>query len=336
MMGNALVYLVEGMLLGLIIILIVSVIVLRKSYVLEKRVTRFSISSITDKQTSFFDKFYSEYYKFISKLSKSLMNSKGIVKYSRRYIKYLTNPKDNPMDIVASKILIAVVAAIIAIISNILRRQGLDILETIIALIIGFYVPDISFAINNKIKERQIENDLFKAVIIMSNAFKSGRSIMQAVKIVSDELDGPIGEEFKKVYIDLSYGLDLDVVFERLSKRIDLEETKYMASSLVILNKTGGNVVQVFNSIEKSFFERKKLNDELKSVTTLSNFVFRILVSVPFIIFIIIYILNPSYFLPLVQTPIGKVILGLIVILYILYIVIVKKVIKIREWYYEK
>lgn len=336
MMGNALVYLVEGMLLGLIIILIVSVIVLRKSYVLEKRVTRFSISSITDKQASFFDKVYSEYYKFINKFSKLLMSSKLIEKYSQRYNKYITNPKDNPMDIVASKFLISIVAAIIAIISNILRRQGLDVFETIIALIIGFYVPDISFAINNKIKERKIENDLFKAVIIMSNAFKSGRSIMQAVKIVSDELDGPIGEEFKKVYIDLTYGLDLDVVFERLSKRIDLEETKYMASSLVILNKTGGNVVQVFNSIEKSFFERKKLNDELKSVTALSNFVFKILVAIPFVIFILIYILNPSYFLPLVQNPIGKAILGLIVILYVLYIIIVKKVIKIREWYYEE
>ena len=62
-------------------------------------------------------------------------------------------------------------------------------------------------------------------------------------------------EEFKKMYIDLTYGLELDVVFDRLSNRIKLDETKYMASSLVILNKTGGNIVKVFSSIERSFFE---------------------------------------------------------------------------------
>ena len=159
---------------------------------------------------------------------------------------------------------------------------------------------------------------------------------MQAVKIVSEELDGPIAEEFNKVYIDLTYGLELDVVFERLSNRIKLEETKYMASSLVILNKTGGNVIQVFNSIEKSFFERKKLNDELKSVTALSNFVFKILIAMPFIIFIMIYVLNPTYFLPLYSTTIGRILLGLIIILYIIYIIIVKRIIKIREWSYER
>lgn len=159
---------------------------------------------------------------------------------------------------------------------------------------------------------------------------------MQAVEIVYKELDGPISEEFKKMYIDLTYGLELDVVFDRLSSRIKLDETKYMASSLVILNKTGGNIVKVFSSIERSFFERKKLNDELKSVTALSSFVFKILVAIPFIIFIMIYILNPSYFAPLVTTIIGKILLIIILLIYVLYIVIVRRLIRIRDWYYEK
>ena len=335
-MENMLVYLVEGMLLGLIIITIVFICAAKRSFELEKRITRFSISSITDKPSSFFDNIYRQYDNFLNKLSNTLSKSKLMVKYSKMYEKYTYKTYNNQMDIISSKFITSFVAVIITFISNVLRRQGIGSFQIILALIVGFFIPDLSIIINNKLRERRIENDLFKAVIIMSNAFKSGRSIMQAVKIVSEELDGPIGDEFKKVYIDLTYGLELDVVFERLSNRINMEETKYMASSLVILNKTGGNVVQVFNSIEKSFFERKKLNDELKSVTALSNFVFKILVAIPFIIFVLIYILNPTYFVPFVTAPIGKLILCLIMILYILYIVIVKRVIKIREWYYEE
>ena len=154
---------------------------------------------------------------------------------------------------------------------------------------------------------------------------------MQAVEFVSKELDGPVGEEFKKMYIDLNYGLDLEVVFDRLAKRINLDETRYMASSLVIINKTGGNIVKIFSSIEKSFFERKKLNDELKSVTALSQFVFKTLVIIPIIVFIMIYILNPTYFMPFIDTLIGNIILAIIILIYVLYIVIVKKVIKVKE-----
>ena len=327
-MGIVLVYLVEGMLLGLTIILIVFVLAAKRSFDLEKRITRFSISSITDKQASFFDKLYEQYDNFIEKFSKTLSKSKFLVKYSEKY-KYITN--DEPIVIISHKFITALIAVILSFISTVLRNHSVGTVQIVIAFIVGFFVPDFSMLINNKINEKRFENDMFKAVIIMSNAFKSGRSIMQAVKIVSEELEGPVGEEFKKVYIDLTYGLELDVVFERLSKRINMEETKYMASSLVILNKTGGNVVQVFDSIEKSFFERKKLNDELKSVTTLSNFVFRILVSIPFIIFILIYLFNPTYFVPFVSNGIGRIIFLLIILLYVLYIIIVKKVIKIRE-----
>lgn len=331
MMGNFVTYFIEGMIIGLVGVLIVFFISFKRSFDLEKRITRFSISAISDKPTSFFDNFYYQYHLILTGLSKFLSKSSFLVKYSRRYDKYLDKNIDNTIDIIASKIITAIVATIITIASDVLRKQSISSFQVILALLVGFFIPDLTLFIKNRRRQKEIENDLFKAVIIMSNAFKSGRSIMQAVKIVSEELKGPIGEEFEKVYIDLTYGLELDVVFERLSNRIKIDETKYMASSLVILNKTGGNVVKVFESIEKSFFERKKLNDELQSVTTLSNFVFRILVIIPFVIFIMIYILNPNYFAPFVSSTIGKLLLGLIIIIYVLYIIIVKKIIKIRE-----
>lgn len=313
---------------------VVYIIKFKKTLALEKRITRFSTISLTDRPLSFFDKLNSKYNYLINKITKILSKSKILAKYSLRYDKYLDKTKvirDKSMDIVSSKVLVSLIAFVITLISDVLRGQSFTLFQIILSLIVGFFIPDVFLVIKQKRKQKQIEEDLFKAVLIMSNAFKSGRSIMQAVEIVYEELDGPISEEFKKMYIDLTYGLELDVVFDRLSSRIKLDETKYMASSLVILNKTGGNIVKVFSSIERSFFERKKLNDELKSVTALSSFVFKILVAIPFIIFIMIYILNPSYFAPLVTTIIGKILLIIILLIYVLYIVIVRRLIRIRD-----
>ncbi len=329
-----LVIIVQSVIVITLVVLVFQIVKLKNAIDLEKRILRFSIFSITEKPVSFFDKLGSYYGKLIRIISKFISKSKAIVNFSNRYKKYLDSTKvirENTLDILSNKILISLLALIITVISDVLRRQDVSILQILLSLLVGFFIPDVFLYLNYKRKQKRIEEDLLKAVIIMSNAFKSGRSIMQAVEVVSKELDGPISEEFRKMYIDLTYGLELEIAFERLANRIKLEETKYLASSLVILNKTGGNVVKVFSSIERSFFERKKLEDELKSVTALSNFVFKILVAIPLVIFVMIYIFNPAYFVPFVTTNIGKVILVLILLIYTIYIIIVRKVIRIRE-----
>ena len=338
-MENYLLYIVVQLLLILIAIIIMYYMIRTiKLMNLEKRILRFSVFSLTDKPLSLFDKIKVYYDKIISKISNLLSHSKLINKSSKRYEKYIDRTKiikTNTLDIISNKIIVSIFAVVITIISDVLRGHGISLIQLLISMVIGYFIIDLILIISHKRNQKQIEDDFLKAVLIMSNAFKSGRSIMQAVEFVSKELDGPVGEEFKKMYIDLNYGLDLEVVFDRMAKRINLEETRYMASSLVIINKTGGNIIKIFSSIEKSFFERKKLNDELKSVTALSQFVFKTLVTIPIIVFIMIYILNPTYFMPFINTLIGNIILTIIIFIYVLYIVIVKKVIKVKEWYYE-
>ena len=333
-MSDLFIYIVELLLIVIAFLFAIYLISAKKSIDLEKRITRFSISSITDRPSSFFDRMRNNYEDVLKLFIPFLSGFPLLVKYSKNFNNYVYlngNDKDGQMRIIAEKFLLAFFGVIIVIVSDVFRRHSISIIQVLFAFLVGFFIPDVFIKISDIKSQKRVEDDLFKAVLIMSNAFKSGRSIMQAVKIVSDELDGEIADEFKKVYIDLTYGLELEVAFDRLSSRIKLPEAGYLASSLAILNRTGGNVVKVFDSIEKSFYERKKLNDELKSVTALSNFVFKILMVIPFIVFLTIYVLNPSYFVPLVSTSIGKLILVIIVCLYVLYIIFVKRVIKIRE-----
>ena len=87
----------------------------------------------------------------------------------------------------------------------------------------------------------------------MNNSFKSGRSITQSIDTVAEELEGPMGEEFHIMSLELLYGLEIDVVFERFAKRIDMEEASYLTASLTILNKTGGDIIkQLKNKLTSS------------------------------------------------------------------------------------
>ena len=171
---------------------------------------------------------------------------------------------------------------------------------------------------------------MLRAVMIMNNAFKSGKSTIQAVYIASNELPYPINYEFKKIYQDMKYGLSVDVVFERFAKRVNIEEASYLASSLTILNKTGGNIVSVFNAIEKTLFDKKKLQEELKNLTGASNLVVKVLLFVPFIFMGIIYVLNPSYFDPLFNSVLGYLVIFVIIIMFSIYVWFLQKVMKVR------
>lgn len=300
----------------------------------QKRLIKFSITTNDLDQKTIFEKLEDLYGSIIRKISKVLKRSKIIVKYSKKYNKYIFLDSfylKEGIDLISNKIIFGIFFVVITVIIDILRLKTVNLFQIIASFLVGYLIINIYVFIKRKKEEKQIQNDLLKAVSIMNNAFKSGRSIMQAVEIVSTELDGAISNEFKKIYLDLSYGLDLNIVFKRFADRVKNDEIKYMSASLTILNKTGGNIVKVFNSIEKGFFDRQKLKDELDSSLALSNMVYKVLVCLPILMILIIYILNPTYFNPLFTTLIGRIIIVISIIIYISYIIIVKKITNLKE-----
>lgn len=304
------------------------------AYDKEQRLTRFSINGINTKQISYTDKILNFHYNTIKKLSKIFSKSKILNNYSKKYEIYVDKSyiiKNDPIDFISIKFYLSFICIIITIISDVIRVKYINLPQLLLSFILGFFIYDVYLVLEKKNKYKKLENDLLKAVIIMSNAFKSGRSIVQAIDLVIEEVDGRIKEEFKKVKVDLNYGLDYEVVFNRFAKRLNIEEAYYMSTSLIILNKTGGNISKIFSTIEKSFFDRKKLKDELNSSIAVSELVFKILVVIPIFIFLVIYILDNFYFMPLFTTLIGRLILILCLIIYISYIIVVKKITKMKD-----
>ena len=149
-------------------------------------------------------------------------------------------------------------------------------------------------------------------------------------ELVSTELEGPIAEEFKKIALEISFGLDIEVVFKRFANRIDLEEAAYLTASLSITNKTGGNIIRVFDSIEQTLFNRKKLRLELISLTSSSKLIMYVLIVVPLLFVTVISLINPTYFIPLFSSPLGLILLSIIIIIYITYIIVVRKIVNVR------
>jgi len=336
--SDPLIYIQIG--IGIVVLLFIYLLFsFRRGVKLEKRITKFSIRSVEDNSSSLFDNITKKYKKLISKISGVIEKSVFIKKYSKRFNKYLPISNDTyntGMDFVSSKIVLSIVFLVIAVISKALQSEIIKTYEMVIPFIFGFFVLDIVYFSKYKIFRRRIENDLLQAIIIMNNAFKSGRSITQAIELVTTELDGPIAKEFKKMVNELNLGLSIDVVFNRFSERVNLEEVTYLTASLSILNKTGGNIIKVFTSIEKSMFNKRKLRLEMQALTGSSRLIVYVLFLVPIFFVILVSLINPSYFTPFFTNPIGIILLMFMVLYYIVYVILVNKIMKVRMWNHEK
>ena len=291
---------------------------------LDKRLGKYSIETKNNHEYSLFDYISSFYKKIQSNLNRILSKSRILVDYSKKYSKYVDHKNKNYdlMNFITAKFIGGSIILVLVIFTDALQNASLNVFEMFIGFIIGFFIPDVLLLSNKFITKKTIENDLLQAITIMNNSFKSGRSIVQTIEIVSEELDGPLKIEFLQMVKDLNYGLTLENVFERLEERVKLEELKYISTSLSILNKTGGNIVKVFSSIEKTFFSNRKLAEELKNLTAASTFLYRVLTLIPIVFILVIYLLDSTYFNPLFTNIIGYLIIGFVILLYVTYILL--------------
>lgn len=319
--------------LGLLLISILVLVLLYKyikSLILEKRFSRYTINSSKNKSISLLDNLYNQYIDFINKLGIYLLRFNFINKKSKKYNKYETAFNIKGIDFISKKIVIGFAFIVFTIIIELLQSKIATSLEMLISFIIGFFAYDILYKYKYNKYKAKIESDMLDAIVIMNNGFKSGMSITQAIELVSKEISGPISKEFKKINLDIKMGLGVDVAFKRFSKRVNSDEAIYLSSSLSVLNKTGGNIIKVFNSIEKNMFNRKKLVNELKSLTSSSKLIMYVLMLVPPIFIVFISLINKEYFEPLFSNILGNVLLVIMCLIYITYIVIVRKVLNIK------
>ena len=319
------------------IILILFILIFLYKYIrsikLEKRFSRYSINSKKNTSISLLDYLYNKYIKFIESFSNKLKKSSFLSKKGDKYTKYniaFELDDSDGMKFIARKIFIGFVYVIVIFIIGLMLSKVPNIFVLIIPFILGYYTLDIIYFYKYSKYRKKIENDLLDAITIMNNAFKAGMSIIQAIDLVHKELDGPISKEFKKISTELSYGLDLDVAFRRFAERIKISEAVYLTSSLSVLNKTGGNIIKVFESIKKTMYSKKKLEHELKSLTSSSRFIMWVLIFVPVVFVIFIATINRGYFEPLFENPLGIALIFIILIIYVTYIFTVRRIMKVR------
>jgi Flp pilus assembly protein TadB len=179
-------------------------------------------------------------------------------------------------------------------------------------------------------KRNQAFLDMFpEAIDMIIRSVKSGHPLNTALRMIADNLDAPVGPEFRQVVNEITYGRPVVEALRRLAKRIDESDINFFVVVLSVQQETGGNLAEILGNLSNVIRGRKRLNQKIRAMTSEGRATGWVLGGLPVFQFGAIYLSNPEYLDPLFNTLTGNMLLALAMGLIGLALWIVSQMIKI-------
>jgi len=162
-------------------------------------------------------------------------------------------------------------------------------------ILVGVILPHliINGMINKRIKSFI---SLFPdALDLMVRGLRSGLPITETLSVVCQEVDDPIGGEFKLVTDQIKLGKNLDEALERTVRRIDAPEFKFFVISLAIQRETGGNLAETLSKLSDLLRRRQQMKLKIKAMASEGKASAYIVGALPFVMFFMLLMINYDY-----------------------------------------
>ncbi len=148
------------------------------------------------------------------------------------------------------------------------------------------------------------------AIDLMVRGVKAGVPITEAIKAASEEIPDPVGIELKRITDGIRVGRKMNELLEETCKRLDLPEFNFFAIALSIQAETGGNLAETLNNLAEVLRGRRQLKRKIKALSSEAKASAYIIGSLPFIMCLLIYLVNEPYIVGLFTDPRGQIMIG--------------------------
>lgn len=165
----------------------------------------------------------------------------------------------------------------------------------------------------------QIEQQLPEALEMMIISLRAGQSLEQTVALNARELPSPIGEEFAQISEEVRLGISMDEAMKSMTARLTGARTvRSFVVSVLVLRQTGGNLIEVLESIIDTMRMQARYEHKLKSMTAESRSNARTLGALPPLFVFLSMLINPDYIGQVGGSSLGRMMMLIAFILYVL------------------
>jgi len=179
---------------------------------------------------------------------------------------------------------------------------------------LGLVFPWILIKFAQKARKKKLQGQLLDALTSLSQSLKAGLSLLQAMKILVEDMPPPISQEFGLIIKENKMGKHLEDSFEELNKRMGIEELNLITTAILVARETGGNLAGVFARLSNTIRQKKKISEQVTTLTTQARWQGVIMSGLPIIFAIFVFRMNPDFFNVMLESDLGRILLGWCVI----------------------
>lgn len=185
---------------------------------------------------------------------------------------------------------------VIVVLFAYLWLKGLPALMALfMAMSVGLGLPHLVVSYFIKRRIARFTAKFPDAIELLVRGLRSGLPITETITVVGQEVDGPVGEEFRLVSDRMKIGRTLDAALQETADRLGTPEFQFFIITIAIQRETGGNLAETLANLADVLRKRAQMKLKIKAMSSESKASAYIVGSLPFIVFALIWTINGRY-----------------------------------------
>jgi tight adherence protein B len=169
-----------------------------------------------------------------------------------------------------------------------------------------------------------------EAISLIIRALRAGHGFTTGLAMVADELDDPVGPEFRLVYDLQNFGRPLEEALTNLAQRVPLLDVRFFVTAVLTQRDAGGNLAEVLENITAVIRDRFKVKRQVRVVTAHARMTGFVLAGLPPVTAFALLIIAPDHMKLLWTDPMGLRLLLAAVILQVIGAFAIRKIVDIE------
>ena len=194
----------------------------------------------------------------------------------------------------------------------------------------GFALPFLVLKIKRNRRLHTFEEQFPEALDLIARALKAGHAFATGLKMVADEMEEPVGPEFRKTFDEQNFGLPLKDSLENLTHRIPVLDVRFFSTAVLIQRETGGNLSEILENLAHVVRERFKILRQVRVYTAHGRLTGYVLLALPAFLSIALMFINPEHMNLLFRERMGQTMLMAAIVMQTCGFLWIKRIVKIE------
>ena len=168
-------------------------------------------------------------------------------------------------------------------------------MAALVGLLLSLGLPYLVVSMAIKKRVAQFNSRFPDAIDLLVRGLRSGLPVTETFQVVSQELPGPVGEEFKLITERIKIGKTMEQALQETADRLGTPEFQFFVITLAIQRETGGNLAETLSNLATVLRQRAQMKLKIRAMSSEAKASAYIVGALPFFVFGVVWTVNPSY-----------------------------------------